>query len=86
MEQQKNISLEEEFKTPEATHTGPKGVINDWRKFKLESQDQDNLPPSKKEILIRQMSSPHRSHGRDDKNTRERVSHKMSVQEYEHTI
>uniref|UniRef100_A0A8C9R044 Phosducin n=1 Tax=Scleropages formosus TaxID=113540 RepID=A0A8C9R044_SCLFO len=42
-----------------ASHTGPKGVINDWRKFKLESTDQESLPPSKRELL-RQMSSPHR--------------------------
>ena len=39
---------------------GPKGVINDWRRFKLESMDQDNLPPAKKELL-RQMSSPHKA-------------------------
>lgn len=36
---------------------GPKGVINDWRRFKLESMDQENLPPAKRELL-RQMSSP----------------------------
>ncbi|KAF7241284.1 phosducin [Varanus komodoensis] len=83
MEEETNLSLEEEFEAPEATHTGPKGVINDWRKFKLESKDQDALPLSKKEILIRQMSSPHRSHSRDDKDTRERFSRKMSMQEYE---
>uniref|UniRef100_A0A3P9CS49 Phosducin b n=1 Tax=Maylandia zebra TaxID=106582 RepID=A0A3P9CS49_9CICH len=28
-----------------ATQTGPKGVINDWRRFKLESMDQENLNP-----------------------------------------
>lgn len=39
--------------------TGPKGVINDWRRFKLESMDQENLPPAKRELL-RQMSSPHK--------------------------
>lgn len=39
---------------------GPKGVINDWRRFKLESLDQENLPPAKKELL-RQMSSPNRA-------------------------
>lgn len=38
---------------------GPKGVINDWRRFKLESMDQENLPPAKKELL-RQMSSPNK--------------------------
>ncbi|XP_061540651.1 phosducin b isoform X2 [Phycodurus eques] len=55
-----------------ATHTGPKGVINDWRRFKLESMEQENLPPAKRELL-RQMSSPHRQ--KDDS--------RMSVQEYE---
>ncbi|CAI5776485.1 phosducin [Podarcis raffonei] len=83
MEGQKELSLEEELEAPEAIHTGPKGVINDWRKFKLESKDRNALPVSKKEILIRQMSSPYRSQSRDDKDTRERFSRKMSVQEYE---
>ncbi|XP_061831775.1 phosducin b [Nerophis lumbriciformis] len=61
-----------------ATHTGPKGVINDWRRFKLESMDQDNLPPAKRELL-RQMSSPHKK--LDD--TKANLNRKMSVQEYE---
>lgn len=38
-------------------YLGPKGVINDWRRFKLESMDQEALPPNKRELL-RQMSSP----------------------------
>uniref|UniRef100_A0A3B3ZHU1 Phosducin domain-containing protein n=1 Tax=Periophthalmus magnuspinnatus TaxID=409849 RepID=A0A3B3ZHU1_9GOBI len=42
-----------------ATQTGPKGVINDWRRFKLESMDKESLPPAKRELL-RQMSSPGR--------------------------
>ncbi|XP_036613930.1 phosducin [Trichosurus vulpecula] len=78
MEETKSLSLEEDFEG-QATHTGPKGVINDWRKFKLESEDDDSIPPNKKEIL-RQMSSPQ---CRDDKDTKERFSRKMSVQEYE---
>ncbi|XP_023660360.1 phosducin b isoform X2 [Paramormyrops kingsleyae] len=57
-----------------ASHTGPKGVINDWRKFKLESLDRDAQPSSKHELL-RQMSSPHRS--------KEKLNRKMSMQEYE---
>ncbi|XP_008144186.2 phosducin [Eptesicus fuscus] len=78
MEEAKNPSLEEDFEG-QATHTGPKGVIHDWRKFKLESEDNDSVPPSKKEIL-RQMSSPQ---SRDDKDSKERFSRKMSIQEYE---
>ncbi|KAM9705884.1 phosducin [Dama dama] len=78
MEEAKSQSLEEDFEG-QASHTGPKGVINDWRKFKLESEDNDSVAPSKKEIL-RQMSSPQ---NRDDKDSKERFSRKMSVQEYE---
>ncbi|KAM3865911.1 phosducin-like [Diretmus argenteus] len=54
--------------------TGPKGVINDWRKFKLDTADQ-SVPESKKELL-RQMSIPRE----DDK---ERLTRMMSIQEYE---
>ncbi|NXL51771.1 PHOS protein, partial [Podilymbus podiceps] len=81
MEENANTSFEEDFEG-QATHTGketncrPKGVINDWRKFKLESEDRDSLSLSKKEIL-RQMSSPHRSFSKDDKDTRERFCRKV---------
>ncbi|XP_056271237.1 phosducin-like [Pseudoliparis swirei] len=61
-----------------ATQTGPKGVINDWRRFKLESMDQENLPAAKKELL-RQMSSPSRP--RDE--SKSSINRKISVQEYE---
>ncbi|XP_037325877.1 phosducin b [Pungitius pungitius] len=60
------------------TQTGPKGVINDWRRFKLESMDQESLPAAKRELL-RQMSSPSRP--KDD--ARANINRKMSVQEYE---
>ncbi|NXW62675.1 PHOS protein, partial [Eurystomus gularis] len=80
MEENANTSFEEDFEG-QATHTGkeinwPKGVINDWRKFKLESEDRDSLSLSKKEIL-RQMSSPHRCFSKDDKDTRERFCRKV---------
>ncbi|XP_077188783.1 phosducin [Paroedura picta] len=81
MEEQRGHSLEDEFEATEATHTGPKGVINDWRKFKLESEDKNTLPLNKKEILIRQMSSPHRFN--DKSENRDRLIRKMSMQEYE---
>lgn len=48
--------------------TGPKGVINDWRRFKLDSVDQ-TVPQNKRELL-RQMSTPRE----DDK---ERVNRKV---------
>ncbi|XP_048108495.1 phosducin b [Alosa alosa] len=62
----------------EVTQTGPKGVINDWRRFKLESMDQEALPPQKRELL-RQMSSPHKP--KDE--ARGGLNRKMSMQEYE---
>ncbi|KAM9384253.1 phosducin b [Pholidichthys leucotaenia] len=61
-----------------ATHTGPKGVINDWRRFKLASMDLESLPPAKRELL-RQMSSP----GKAKDDSRVNFNRKMSVQEYE---
>ncbi|KAG7235758.1 hypothetical protein INR49_002260 [Caranx melampygus] len=67
------MSVQEEDDLP-ANHTGPKGVINDWRRFKLDSVDQAS--PQNKRQLLRQMSSP-----RDD--DKERLNRKMSVQEYE---
>ncbi|TRZ02404.1 hypothetical protein DNTS_034462 [Danionella cerebrum] len=60
------------------THTGPKGVINDWRKFKLESMDQESLPPNKRELL-RQMSSPQKPREANMGS----LNRKMSAQEYE---
>ncbi|KAF3858847.1 hypothetical protein F7725_012048 [Dissostichus mawsoni] len=67
------MSGQEEEELP-VNHTGPKGVINDWRRFKLDSLD-PTVPQSKRELL-RQMSSPRE----DDK---ERLNRKMSAQEYE---
>ncbi|XP_059840445.1 phosducin-like isoform X2 [Hypanus sabinus] len=64
-----------------ASNTGPKGVINDWRKFKLESEDHEIS--SDKKQLLRQLSSPYRSFSKEDKDTRKKFSRKMSVQEYE---
>ncbi|KAG7525163.1 hypothetical protein JOB18_022914 [Solea senegalensis] len=66
-------SLQEEEELP-ANYTGPKGVINDWRRFKLDTVDQA-LPQNKRELL-RQMSIPRE----EDK---ERHNRKMSAQEYE---
>ncbi|XP_071983329.1 phosducin isoform X3 [Engystomops pustulosus] len=87
MEDLDTQSLEEEtdFECA-AMNTGPKGVIHDWRKFKLVSEDQEAIPPSKKEIL-RQMSSPYKSPSKEERDTREKFSRKvtqqMSMQEYE---
>ncbi|XP_062920134.1 phosducin b [Mobula hypostoma] len=64
-----------------ASNTGPKGVINDWRKFKLESEDHEIS--SDKKQLLRQLSSPYHSFSKEDKDTRKKFTRKMSVQEYE---
>lgn len=68
----------EEEEEVAVTHTGPKGVINDWRKFKLESMDQEALPANKRELL-RQMSSPQKP----NEGSLGSLNRKMSVQEYE---
>ncbi|XP_076873521.1 phosducin b isoform X2 [Brachyhypopomus gauderio] len=60
------------------TNTGPKGVINDWRRFKLESVDQGSLPQCQRKIL-RQMSSAHKP--KDD--WLSSLNCKMSVEEYD---
>ncbi|XP_028667212.2 phosducin b [Erpetoichthys calabaricus] len=75
-------SVEEDLEELPATNTGPKGVINDWRRFKLESEDHESIPPNKRELL-RQMSSPYRPPKGDEKELRERLNRKMSIQEYE---
>ncbi|XP_047224895.1 phosducin a [Girardinichthys multiradiatus] len=67
-------SINQEEEELPANHTGPKGVINDWRRYKLDSVDQ--TVPQKKRELLRQMSNP-----RDD--DKERQNRKMSAQEYE---
>lgn len=59
--------------------TGPKGVINDWRRFKLESMDPENLPPAKRELL-RQMSSP----GRPKDDSRANLNRKVAQRRPEH--
>lgn len=50
---------------------GPKGVIHDWRKFKLESEDHESIPPNKRELL-RQMSNP-----KTNEDTREKLGRKV---------
>ncbi|XP_029474667.1 phosducin [Rhinatrema bivittatum] len=83
MEEQANQSVDEETAFEgSAMHTGPKGVINDWRKFKLESKDQEAGAPIKKEIL-KQTCSPYKCPSKDDKDTREKFYRKLSMQEYE---
>ncbi|KAM8930985.1 phosducin [Pelodytes ibericus] len=81
MEETQSVEEETDF-DGSAINTGPKGVIHDWRKFKLVSEDQEAIPLSKKEIL-RQMSSPYKSPSNEEKDTKEKFTRKMSMQEYE---
>ncbi|CAH2312731.1 phosducin [Pelobates cultripes] len=83
MEEVDTQSVEEETDFEgSAINTGPKGVIHDWRKFKLVSEDQEAVPPNKREIL-RQMSSPFKGPSKEEKDAREKFTRKMSMQEYE---
>ncbi|XP_076018223.1 phosducin-like [Genypterus blacodes] len=67
------MSAEKEDEPP-TNYTGPKGVINDWRRFKMDTVDSSD--PQSSRVLLRQMSTPREC----DKQTHNR---KMSGQEYE---
>lgn len=59
---------------------GPKGVIHDWRKFKLESEDHESTPQKRRELL-RQMSNPKAN--TDDNN--EKINRKVITQYHKST-
>lgn len=68
---------------------GPKGVIHDWRKFKLESEDHESTPPTRREIL-RQMSNPKANNDDNDERINRKVfntlisqNHKRLYPEYQ---
>lgn len=59
---------------------GPKGVIHDWRKFKIESEDHESTPQKRRELL-RQMSNPKAN--TDDNN--EKINRKVITQYHKST-
>ncbi|MBN3302474.1 phosducin-like protein [Amia ocellicauda] len=71
-----------------AVNTGPKGVINDWRKYKQLEIEQRQEQRSEMETLIKKLSMTCRSHLDDErekekqKELQEKINGKMTLQEY----
>ncbi|MBN3322424.1 PHLP protein, partial [Atractosteus spatula] len=71
-----------------AVNTGPKGVINDWRKYKQLENEQRQEQRREMERLIKKLSLTCRSHldeGSDQekqKELQEKINGKMTLQEY----
>ncbi|XP_058709996.1 roquin-2 isoform X2 [Poecile atricapillus] len=71
-----------------AVNTGPKGVINDWRRFKQLETEQRQEQRREMERLIKKLSMTCRSHLDDEadkqkqKEIEEKINGKMTLQEY----
>ncbi|KAI1904773.1 hypothetical protein AGOR_G00009140 [Albula goreensis] len=71
-----------------AMNTGPKGVINDWRKFKQLETEQRQEQKKEMERLIKKLSMTCRSHLDEErdkekqKEMQEKINGKMTLQEY----
>ncbi|KAJ7405984.1 Roquin-2 [Willisornis vidua] len=71
-----------------AVNTGPKGVINDWRRFKQLETEQRQEQRREMERLIKKLSMTCRSHLDDEvdkqkqKELQEKLNGKMTLQEY----
>ncbi|XP_010193273.1 PREDICTED: phosducin-like protein [Mesitornis unicolor] len=71
-----------------AVNTGPKGVINDWRRFKQLETEQRQEQCREMERLIKKLSMTCRSHLDDEadkqnqKELQEKINGKMTLQEY----
>ncbi|KAJ8260529.1 hypothetical protein COCON_G00162520 [Conger conger] len=71
-----------------AINTGPKGVINDWRKYKQLETEQKQEQKMEMERLIKKLSMTCRSHLDEErdkekqKELQEKINGKMTLQEY----
>uniref|UniRef100_A0A8D0C6A3 Phosducin like n=1 Tax=Salvator merianae TaxID=96440 RepID=A0A8D0C6A3_SALMN len=71
-----------------AINTGPKGVINDWRRFKQLETEQREIQCREMERLIQKLSMTCRSHldeekdKQKEKELREKLNGKLTLQEY----
>ncbi|XP_048876296.1 prostaglandin G/H synthase 1-like [Brienomyrus brachyistius] len=71
-----------------AINTGPKGVINDWRKYKQLETEQRQEQKKEMELLIQKLSMTCRSHLDDEREKekqrelQEKINGKMTLQEY----
>lgn len=71
-----------------AVNTGPKGVINDWRRYKQLETEQSNEQKREMEQLVKRLSMTCKSHNDEEKEKQkqkeleEKINGKMTMQEY----
>lgn len=71
-----------------AVNTGPKGVINDWRRYKQLETEQSNEQKREMEQLVKRLSMTCKSHNDEEKDKQkqkeleEKINGKMTMQEY----
>ncbi|XP_043914505.1 phosducin-like protein [Protopterus annectens] len=77
-----------EYCSDQTVNTGPKGVLNDWRRFKKLESEQLEEQKYEMERLIKKLAVTCRSHLDDEKDEkkqqelREKISSRMTLQEY----
>ncbi|XP_007900998.1 phosducin-like protein [Callorhinchus milii] len=83
-----NPSMSVDGRERSAVNTGPKGVINDWRRFKQLETEQREEQRREMSRLIKKLSMSCRSHLDDEKDKQkqkdlqDRINGKMTMQEY----
>lgn len=71
-----------------AVNTGPKGVINDWRRYKQLETEQNDEQKRELEQLVKRLSMTCKSHNDEEKDKQkqkeleEKIHGKMTMQEY----
>lgn len=71
-----------------AVNTGPKGVINDWRRYKQLETEQSHEQKREMEQLVKRLSMTCKSHNDEEKEKQkqkeleEKINGKMTMQEY----
>ncbi|XP_072285551.1 phosducin-like protein [Pyxicephalus adspersus] len=85
---QGSVKESEGSKEEGATNTGPKGVINDWRRYKQMETEQNDEQRREMEQLIKKLSMTCKSHLDEEKDKQmqkeleEKLNGKMTMQEY----
>ncbi|XP_066436926.1 phosducin-like protein [Eleutherodactylus coqui] len=85
---QSNAGESDGGKEGSATNTGPKGVINDWRRYKQLETEQSEEQKKELEQLVKRLSMTCKSHNEEErdkqkqKEMEEKLQGKMTMQEY----
>ncbi|XP_075690344.1 phosducin-like protein [Rhinoderma darwinii] len=86
--QQSTVGESEGGKEGSAVNTGPKGVINDWRRYKQMENEQNDEQKRELEQLVKRLSMTCKSHNDEEKDKQkqreleEKIHGKMTVQDY----